>query len=249
MSLELHLFNFMPILESFTVNRTTNPPPQPGDGIYPTIVQHADTANAGYKTWARLVLEAKESTADLHIADNLLDLLSRIPELYARHSKSFSIQEEPSPQIRFVLEWLTTRDATCERPLKRTYHHQTLAALRPQEWEYLDASDNTFLWSRHQARQMKHLSRLVLAWAYILSSRWVEILKTSGEKASMRQSEGINRDNFWEVVIERSWHATLARSGKVFYAPWCVERETAASSYVPSHRQLSLNSCVRPAFL
>lgn len=232
----------MATLESLTASRTTAPLPQPGDGIYPTIVQHDVIASASHELWAKLVSEAKENTADLHIAENLIDLLARVPELYARHSKAFSIHDEPSPQMKFALEWLTTRDTACDRPLKRTYHHQTLAALRPQKWEYLDASEDTSLWSGHQASQMKHLSRLILAWAYILSSRWVEILKTSGEKASMQQSEGISRDNFWEVIIERRWHAIVIRSDKVFYAPWSVERQTAASSYVPPNRQSILQT-------
>jgi len=75
---------------------------------------------------------------------------------------------------------------------------------------------------------MKHLSRLIWAWAYILSSRWVEILNMAGEKALMNQSENINTKNFWEVVIERQWQAIMTRGDKTFYAPWCMKRHAVA---------------------
>ncbi|KAL9128707.1 MAG: hypothetical protein Q9217_002668 [Psora testacea] len=77
---------------------------------------------------------------------------------------------------------------------------------------------------------MKHLSRLILAWAFILSSRWVEILQMAGEKASMIQSEDVSRENFWNVVIRRQWQATMTRDGRNFYAPWCTERYVAGPS-------------------
>ena len=214
--------------EDFITRRTRTQSPQPGDGICPTATQHNDTATASYKIWAKLLSEAKESTGNLHIADDLLELLQRIPELYAHHRKAFLIHDEPYPQLKYALEWVTTTDSTCEQPIKRTYHYQTLGVLRPLTCEYSDTLEDTLPWPGLQADQMKHLSRLIWAWAFILSSRWVEILNTAGEKALMNQSENINRENFWEVVIGRQWQATMTRGDKTFYAPWCIERHAVA---------------------
>lgn len=150
----------------------------------PNNPQHHDTVTASYEIWAKLISEAKESTGDLHIADDLLELLQQIPGLYAHHSKGFSILDQPYPQLKYALEWVTTTDLACERPIKRTYYYQTLGVLRPLAWEYSDASENTVPWPGRQADQMKHLSRLILAWAYILSSQWVEILNTAGKRRS-----------------------------------------------------------------
>lgn len=47
----------------------------------------------------------------------------------------------------------------------------------------------------------------------------------------MNQSEDIKGENFWEVVIERQWQATMTRDDKTFYAPWCMERHTLSSEY------------------
>lgn len=148
--------------------------PWPGDGICPTFTQYQDTVTASYEIWANLLSEAKESTGDLHIADDLLELLQRILALYAHRSKRFSIIDQPYPQLKDALEWVTTTDPACERPIKRIYRCLTLGVLRPLVWEYSDASGDYFPWSGRQADQMKHLTRLVLAWACILFSRWVE---------------------------------------------------------------------------
>ncbi len=198
--------------------------PHAGDGICPTVSQHNDTVADSYGRWTKLVLDATKSRGDLCVADNLLELLQRIPELSAHPSKPFSILDQPHPQLRYALDWMTTTNVDCERPIKRTYHYQTMGALQLLRWEYSDASENGFEFLGYQAKRMKSFSHLVLAWAYILSSRWVEILKAGGEKASMSQSASINREDFWEVVMHSHWRATVTRGDKTFYAPWCMER-------------------------
>ena len=71
----------MTIQEDFVTRRTRISSPQPEDGIYPTDIQCEDTIIASYKEWATLVSEANKSADDLHIADNLLKLVERTPEL------------------------------------------------------------------------------------------------------------------------------------------------------------------------
>ena len=98
--------------------------------------------------------------------------------------------------------------------------------LHPLTCEYVDGEDNTLPWPLLPADQWKHFSRLIWAWAFILSSRWVEILKIAGETASMKQSKNVDRENFWDVVVGPQWHATLSRGGQVFFAPWTMECST-----------------------
>ncbi len=120
----------------------------------------------------------------------------------------------------------------CERPTKRTYHYLNIGVVQPLACEYSNASENACSWPGFQPGQIKHLSHLVLAWAFILSSRWVEILTAAGEKASMNQSEDIKEGTFWKVVIGRQWRATMIRGGKTFYAPWCTGQHNEALKYV-----------------
>ena len=218
--------------EDLITRRTRISSPQPGDGICPTDIQYEDTETASYREWAKLLSEANESADDLHIADDLLEIVERTPELYAHPSKAFSILDQPYPQLKYALEWVTTKDLACERPTKRTYHYLNIGALRPLACEYSDASKNAFPWAGLQPHQTKHLSRLILAWAFILSSRWVEILTAAGEKAAMNQSENIEKGTFWNVVLGQQWQATMIRGGKTFYAPWCTGRHIGAPEYV-----------------
>lgn len=218
--------------EDFITRRTRISSPQPGDGICPTDIQYQDTVTASYREWTKLISEANESADDLHIADDLLELVERTPELCAHPSKAFLIHDQPYPQLKYALEWVTTKDAACERPTKRTYHYLNIGVLRPLAYEYSDASENAFPWPGLQPDQTKHLSRLILAWAFILSSRWVEILTAAGEKAAMNLSENIEKGTFWKVVIGRQWQATMIRGGKTFYAPWCACRHIGAPEYV-----------------
>jgi len=61
--------------EDFITRRTRTLSLLPRDGIYPIVTQHHDTVTANYEIWAKVILEAKVSTGDLHIINNLLELL------------------------------------------------------------------------------------------------------------------------------------------------------------------------------
>ena len=207
------------------------PSAQPGDGICPTHIQCENTATASYKQWAELLSAAKKTIDDFQMADGLLDLIECIPELNSHDFKSFSILDQPYPRLQYALKWLTTTDPACKRPTKCTNHYLEIGTLQTPAYECSDLSGNVSRWSGLPPDQMKHLSRLILAWAYILSARWVETLSAAGEKVAMAQNEVIDESTFWEVVIERQWRATIIRDGKTFYAPWCTTRYITSSEY------------------
>ena len=202
-------------------------------------MQNQDTATASYGKWAKLLSEANESSDDLHIADDLLELVERIPELYAQPSKAFLI-DEFYPQLKFALEWVTTKDLACERPTKRTYHYLKIGVPEILACQKLDVSKNTFPWAGFLPDQTKCLPRLILAWGFILSSRWVEILTAAGEKVVMNQSERIEKETFWKVVVDQQWQAIMVRGSQTFYAPWCMGPSFVASAYVHHHAAIVL---------
>ena len=233
--------------EEFPTRRTENPSPQPGDGICPTVMQNQDTATASYREWAKLLSEANESSDDLHIADDLLELVERIPELHAKPSKTFLIHDQFNLQLKFALEWVTTKDVACEQPTKRTYHYLTIGVPEPQACEELDVSRNTFPWAGFPPDQTKYLPCLILAWAFILSSRWVEILTAAGEKVVMNQSEKIEKETFWKVVVDGQWQAIVVRGSKPFDAPWCMCPSLVVPEYVHHYATIVLPGLrVRP---
>ena len=157
-----------------------------------------------------------------------MDHVERIPKLYVQPLKAFLIDDQFNPQLKFALEWVTTKDVGCERPTKRTYHYLEIGVPELQACKKLDVSKDTVPWTGFPPDQTKHLPRLILAWAFILSSRWVEILTAVGTKTAMNQSEKFEIGTFWKVVIDGQWQAIMIRGAKTFYAPWCMGRHVVA---------------------
>ncbi|KAE8331401.1 hypothetical protein BDV39DRAFT_189813 [Aspergillus sergii] len=61
-----------------------------------------------------------------------------------------------------------------------------------------------------------YFTNIVLAWSYIISCRWVEILQYAGEESQILHEYGMQiEDSFWDIVTQ----------GCVFYSPWMVRRE------------------------
>lgn len=127
-----------------------------------------------------MLSEAKESTDSLHVAEDLLELLPHIQERYAHHLKAFSLTHDKlEPRLVYALGWVTISDSTYKRPIKRTFHYLNLGVLRPLVCDFSDVSEDSRLWPGLRADQIRHLSFLVLAWAFMLSARCVEILTSA----------------------------------------------------------------------
>ena len=103
-------------------------------------------------------------------------------------------------------------------------------------WTYglwiVECLRDLFILARNRSRSNQNIfSQLIVAWTFILSSWWVEILKDAGEMAYLQQSEKMNGCNFWKVVAGQQWRAVVVRGESTFYAPWCLGRHDAASWY------------------
>lgn len=158
---------------------------------------------------------------------------------FAQRSTAFSILDRPFPQMRYALEWTTTTDATCHQPMKRTYHYLAFATPQPVTYKFLDASEVCPYWPEIGADNTHYLSYLMFGWTYILSCRWVEVLRDAGEQVFLRHSERLNHQNFWEIVTGPRWEAVIVRGGDIFHAPWSLATSDARPPYV---RKLSVRS-------
>jgi len=112
--------------------------PYPGDGVCPTAAQFYNTASYGYKLRSSLESETRDDSSISCTADCILDLLRHVPAFCAQRSKAFSILNKPFPQVKYALEWVTTTDAACDQPVKRTYHYQTLGILEPLSYRFIE---------------------------------------------------------------------------------------------------------------
>ena len=181
--------------EMISVGREVSPP-HPGDSVCPTTLQFDEAIRASYNLWASFGSEEQQDKNNLYIADSFLDLLQQISSFLAHPLKVYSILDSPHPQLKYALEWVTSTDSSCDQPLKHTHHYQTLGVLEPVVCEFLDTSETSSSWLRIQVHNMRHFSYLILAWTFILSSQWVEILLDAGEVTYMKQNEEINENNF-----------------------------------------------------
>ena len=216
--------------------------PYPGDGICPSTAQFENTSRVGHELWNSLGSETRNDPSLPCTADYLVDLLQHIPAFYARHAKAFSILDEPFPQAKYSLEWTTTKDASCDQPVKRTHHYLTLGITEPVGYKFLDPSEACPYWPGIGPDRAPYLSYLIFGWTYILSCRWVEILQDAGEEVVLRQSEDLNHRNFWELVVGPRWQALIVRGRNTFYAPWSLGASEAAPLYA---RNFSVDQITR----
>ena len=222
----------MPSDESSTIHQPSGSLiPYPGDGICPSTAQFENAVRAGYELWSSLGSDSIDDSSLPCTADCLVDLLRHVPAFYAQHAKAFSILDEPFPQVKYALEWITTTDATCDQPVKRSHHCLTLGILEPVGYKFLDASEACPYWPGIGADRAHYISYLIFGWTYILSCRWAEILQDAGEEVFLRQSEELNHRNFWEVVAGPRWQAIIVRGGNTFHAPWSLALSDAAPRY------------------
>ena len=198
------------------------------DEICSIITQQRATITVDYEIWEKLFSRAKKSTNMLQIANDLLKLLKHISRLYAHLSKRFSFIDQLYSRLKYALEWVTTTNSNCERFIKRTYHYLILKVLQSLIWKYSNVFATIVSWSSLQTNQLKHLFRLIFAWTYILSSRWIEILVAIDEKTLLFQKKTISDVNFWDMIIEMQWQVIMIRSDTIFYALWCMQRHTVA---------------------
>ena len=213
-------------------SRNTNAVPYPDDGVCPTPHQFISTYRASYKHWTSLISRVRQDPSISSISKSLLDLLKRIPAFNAQPLRSFRILDGPCPLISCTFEWVTSIDPTCDRPVKRMYHHLKIAIPEPVKCNLISSPVAHARWSHLEGKDHRYLSYLVFGWAYLLASRWVETLLISGEEAFLRQSEEIDSYNFWDVVACRPWQAGVVREGKVFNAPWSLINDSSNSPYV-----------------
>ena len=213
-----------------------NPPsepllPYPGDGICPTISQFSGTKKMSYDFWMSLISDTKNDSSFPSLSECLADLLKQVPAFRTEHAGSILIHDKSVPCAQYLLECTTTTDPACEQPQKLTSHYLVLGALKPVTYEFLSASETCPHWPGIELDRARYLSSLIFAWAYILCSRWVETLQDFGEQVTMRQSDNINNDNFWEVITGPKWQAGIVRYDTFFFAPWTLKKHDADSWY------------------
>jgi hypothetical protein len=170
--------------------------------------------------WHSFIADAARNPAVPNIAKQLIDLLRDVPAFPVALSHQFSTLESYSLEVECVSEWLTTTDLECDQRFKTTRHYQTLGIPKPVVYQLIDAGDIQSLSQVDYDKSVFLL--LVLAWSYILSSRWVEALQCTGANAQLLQGGEINTQNFWTLIRKQQWRAVLTHGDVTYFAPWSL---------------------------
>ena len=198
--------------------------PYPGDGVCPTRSQSSRTTEQGEATWSNLKAVATLETVHLSVKETLVKLLCSIPPLAFDPRKSLSINYEAAKNVawlQFALDWITTSHSKCEQNVKRV-RQVLLLGVRTPILVNFQIIPKAHACSCGLKGQLEQMTFLILAWSYIISCRWVELLQSVGEKAAIQSRNCANDIEFREMISKRQWRATLKHDQSEYYAPWSL---------------------------
>lgn len=219
----------------------------PGDGVCPSVAQFNEVVTAIYNTWNSASSKVEQhQPIDLFCVDSFLELLQGIPAFNVPPLEKLCVlsSDDATLEVECALQWETTNHHECDQSQKTSKFYQILGFSFPTPYSFMDVNQQTELQYPGLATdRLSQLACLVLSWSYILSCRWVEILKSAGEKAQLRHSPGYNLDRFWDLILEDQWDAVFFRNGKFFCAPWVLQQEGEDEAQVERYAISSLSFC------
>jgi hypothetical protein len=146
----------------------------PGDGICPLDSQSRKVYQTSYDIWTSAASKfIRRSVVDSFRVDPFLDLLQDVPPFFHNSPKNVDLRGRSNGPLTLhsSLHLGTTEDFSCDQSWKRIDYIQYLGFAK--------------LVVFRQTESPSFPTNIVLAWSCILSSRWVEILQSSGMKSSL----------------------------------------------------------------
>jgi hypothetical protein len=204
----------------------------PGDGICPSTSQFNMVYQASYDAWCSPSARQTRSggVANTFCIESFLDLLDNVPAFFQDPPKGVDIQggSKFPLTLRSSLHLETTEDPACEQRWKSIDYVQCLGFPTPMEFKIRKAaSESSLQLPGITLGRSGYLTSIALAWSYILSCRWVEILQNSGERSSLSHSQGAGiKSNFWDLIVQSRWSAQVTRGKRPSYAPWMLRLDT-----------------------
>jgi hypothetical protein len=120
----------------------------------------------------------------------------------------------------------TTEDPSCEQRSKYILLRQYLAFPSPKLYKTKSQTCTSSSFSHGLAQDLSgYFTSITLAWSYIFSCRWVEILRYAGEDSSLWHSRDDRvPEQFWDLVVRSRWMAQVNREKGTFYSPWMLRK-------------------------
>ncbi|PYI21877.1 hypothetical protein BO99DRAFT_327433 [Aspergillus violaceofuscus CBS 115571] len=202
----------------------------PGDGVCPTTTQFNHCCQSKIDNWINAASARLEGTESLdYYISAFLNLLKDVPPFYncplgtvqlSGRAKSFLV-------LKSSLQMRTTEDSNCEQDHRFIDYLQCVGSPSPVlYWTKTETQLEVSIPTCAKPLRSGYLTNIVLAWSYIISCRWVEILQRAGEKSQILHDQGMQvGESFWDIVTQDCWKARVKNQNGAFYSPWMFRRE------------------------
>lgn len=201
----------------------------PGDGICPPETQFQSCYQASLDSWSQAASsrDGAVKSLDMHLKA-FLGLLENVPPFFHEPPKNIDLTGgTKSPLVlRSSLHIKTTDHPRCSQPWKPIDYLQCLGFPLPTVYKTnIEEPVHSVTLATRELRPA-YLTSIVLAWSYVLSSRWVEILQSVGEDCALFHDSGDSMiENFWELITQGRWLARVKRGRAKSYSPWMLRGE------------------------
>ncbi|PWY72383.1 hypothetical protein BO70DRAFT_342415 [Aspergillus heteromorphus CBS 117.55] len=201
----------------------------PGDGVCPPSSQFDAYHYASYELWKRAVLmKPASSNPVVSYIEAFVLMLENVPPFFHNPPEGVNLDGGPkSPlTLQSSLRIGTTEDTSCDQSERPIDYFQCLGFPTPSVYK---TDTETQLPATHLCSvpiRSRYLTSIILAWSYIISCRWVEILQQAGQKSLILHGQGAQlTECFWSIVIRSQWMAQVKVRKEASYAPWMLREE------------------------
>lgn len=198
----------------------------PGDGVCPSTSQFIECYNHSWNIWSSAVSTPPGHKSAALYLESFLAMVENVPPFFHNPPEGVNIVGgSKSPLILQSSFHLKTSDhIDCDQREKTFKYLQCFAFASPMVYKTTTESHlGESTPSRSSALQSGQFTTIVLAWSYIVSSRWVEILQKAGWNSMILHDQSMQMtDCFWDMIVKGLWQAKLRTKKGTHYSPWML---------------------------
>ncbi|KAL4887869.1 hypothetical protein BDV59DRAFT_196937 [Aspergillus ambiguus] len=167
----------------------------PGDGVCPSTAEFSHCWQSKRDDWRQASSAYRE---DFHTLQYYLDTF-----------------------LNLYRDIKTTEDTECSQSQRSIDYFQCLGSPSPIIYSVKPKTQiQATLPVCTKPFRSRYFTSIVLAWSYIVSCHWAEILRQAGEESKIVHIKNIYiEDTFWDIVTHRSWRAPVKKKNATFFSP------------------------------
>lgn len=107
----------------------------------------------------------------------------------------------------------TTEDSNCNQTQKSIDYLQCIRSPKPVTYRMnTESQSDTTIPVFGNTLCSGYFTSIILAWSYIISCCWVEILQQAGEESQILHDQDMQiKDSFWDIITQGYWVAHIKK--------------------------------------